>query len=101
MSREEVGGAAQSGKCGPASESGEVLEIGIASHAGFFGDVTGETGAEIAGAGGDENGIEIRRASFGLVQGGGEGLGGNRRGVLLECLVERTGVPGEEFWWIG
>ncbi len=76
VGREDVAGGAERRNRGAAAETDEVLEKRVGAQAELLGDVAGEAGAEIAGAGADEEGVELIRAEIGLGEGGGERAGG-------------------------
>jgi len=68
-----VTGGAQRRNGGTATESDQVLQEGVAAQAQFLGDIAGESGAEIAGAGANQQGVELCAADAGGFKRGGDG----------------------------
>jgi len=99
--RENVAGAAEEGNGSAATETDEILEEGVGAEAEMFGDVAGETGAEVAGAGADEERVEVGWAEAELFEGGRERAGGERGGFGAEAGVELVGGEIEDVCEIG
>ena len=59
IGRKHMAGRAQGGNGRAAAETDEILEKGIGAQPEFFGDVTRDAGAEIAGAGADQERVEV------------------------------------------
>ena len=71
-----------------ASESEEGLEERVGFHAKAFGNVAAEAGAEVSGAGADQQGIDRRGRGAGAFAGGQEGIRREVRCVGFEVVVE-------------
>ena len=78
------GGAAQRRECGATAEADDVVEDGIFAHAELFGDVAGDPGAEVAGAGADKQCVDIARGRVRFFQGRERY---RRRSLARECPV--------------
>ena len=83
---------AEGGDGRAAAEADEIAEVGVGAKAEAFRDVARGAGAEVAGAGAEEKGIEMRGGEAGFIQGFGEGFGGEGGGVRLEGAVQRLRV---------
>ena len=94
---EDGGGGAERGDGGAAAEADEVLEEGVGAEVERFRDVAGEAGAEVAGAGADEERVELIGAEAGLGEGGGERAGGEGGAGGAEEGVEFVGGAVEDF----
>jgi hypothetical protein len=95
---EEGGGGAEGGDGGTAAEADEILEKGVGAEAEGFGDVAGDTGAEVASAGADEEGIELVGVQAGAGEGGGEGAAGEGGCLAAKGRVERVGGGREKIF---
>ena len=94
-------GGAESGDGGAATEAYEIAQVGIGAEAEAFGNVAGGAGAEVAGAGAEEEGIDFLRCEAGFSQGFGECFGGECGGVDFEGAVQRLCVLPEDGGEIG
>src|SRR5690606_9106088 len=61
VGRQKTVGGAQGGDGGAAAEPDEIGETGIRPQAELFGDMAGDSGAEVAGAGAEKEGVDGRR----------------------------------------
>ena len=69
----------------------------ILAQAELFADVAGEAGAQIAGAGADQHGINCFRRTVRIFQGSTRGFGGERRRVRGEAGLQSVGRPVKNF----
>ena len=94
-------GGAQGGDGGAAAEADDVLEKGVGAETKIFRDVAGHAGAEVAGAGADEQGVELVGAQSGAGERGGEGAGGEFGRGESEGGVELVGRVVENVFDVG
>gem|GEM_PF-1776105 len=89
------GGLLNGGQGGPATEADEIEKGEGGFQAETLGEITGQTGAKVSGAGGHEEGIDLGNGEarfFDRLAGGGFGEGG---GVLLEAGHHLVGLENE------
>ena len=98
---EHVTRGPQRGNRGAATETDEILENRIGAQAELFGNVTGESRAEVTGAGADEQGVEVRGFEVGLGERGSESAGGKCGAFGAEDRVQFVGAPVEDFFDVG
>jgi len=80
-----------------ATVANQIREKGAGAKAEEFADVTGETRAEVAGAGADDERVDLLGGCFGADEGLASSLGGDGGSVVSEAAVQGIGVAGEAF----
>ena len=79
----------------------KVREVDVGAKAELLADVTGEAGAKVSGAGGDDEGIDLLQADPSLICGFASGISGDQRSALGESAMECVWIEGEGFLQIG
>lgn len=84
--------AAEGRDGGTAAEADEIAEVGIRSKAKFFRDVTGRSGAEVAGAGAEKKCVNVFSDEPGLYDGFFQSIRREIWSVVLEGMVELLSI---------